>query len=594
MQAPKCGPRKRTAAGRKEEGRLRDGGTGGRQKVKGRKRKGWVSLTVKLNVLVLVISLALAGGLSAIAYQVNRTRVDDLMMQTTAQDAATVAAFMDGDFLRELMQAVRTDEFAQVREKALAAEDEEMIRAWLQEKGLYERFDATMQVLAKYQEKMDVRFMYVQSVIGDGSVNLCDPSEDLLYLGSVEMSPDEFVAYQTNLRVAPTVSTTAFGWLCSAYEPILASDGEAVAIMGVDLDMNEVMRERYAFLFSMLMFAALLMVISFAVTFLLMRKMATRPLSMLSKATLGFADRGEGFTQEDVIDLPIRSQDEIGDLYQEIRSMQSRMVEYMQNLTRVTAERERIGAELNIATQIQADMLPRIFPPFPDRHEFEIYATMDPAKEVGGDFYDFFLIDEEHLGLVMADVSGKGVPAALFMVIAKTLIKNRAQMGGGPAETLRYVNDQLCEGNDAELFVTVWFAILDLKTGRGVAANAGHEHPVLRRENGKFELVLYRHSPAVATLAGMKFREHEFEMHPGDTLFVYTDGVPEATNAGNELFGTDRMLDALNREADAAPETLLRNVRKDLDDFVGDAPQFDDITMLGLHYRGPEITAPEG
>ena len=562
--------------------------------MKGRKRKGWVSLTVKLNVLVLVISLALAGGLSAIAYQVNRTRVDDLMMQTTAQDAATVAAFMDGDFLRELMQAVRTDEFSQVREKALAAEDEEIIRTWLQEKGFYERFDATMQVLATYQEKMDVRFMYVQSVIGDGSVNLCDPSEDLLYLGSVEMSPDEFVAYQTNLRVAPTVSTTAFGWLCSAYEPILASDGEAVAIMGVDLDMNEVMRERYAFLFSMLMFAALLMVISFAVTFLLMRKMATRPLSMLSKATLGFADRGEGFTQEDVIDLPIRSQDEIGDLYQEIRSMQSRMVEYMQNLTRVTAERERIGAELNIATQIQADMLPRIFPPFPDRHEFEIYATMDPAKEVGGDFYDFFLIDEEHLGLVMADVSGKGVPAALFMVIAKTLIKNRAQMGGGPAETLRYVNDQLCEGNDAELFVTVWFAILDLKTGRGVAANAGHEHPVLRRENGKFELVLYRHSPAVATLAGMKFREHEFEMHPGDTLFVYTDGVPEATNAGNELFGTDRMLDALNREADAAPETLLRNVRKDLDDFVGDAPQFDDITMLGLHYRGPEITAPEG
>ena len=562
--------------------------------MKGRKRKGWVSLTVKLNALVLVISLALAGGLSAIAYQVNRIRVDDLMMQTTAQDAATVAAFMDGDFLRELMQAVRTDEFAQLREKALAAEDEEMIRTWLQEKGFYERFDTTMQVLATYQEKMDVRFMYVQSVIGDGSVNLCDPSEDLLYLGSVEMSPDEFVAYQTNLRVAPTVSTTAFGWLCSAYEPILASDGEAVAIMGVDLDMNEVMRERHAFLFSMLMFAALLMAIAVAVTFLLMRKMATRPLSMLSKATLGFADRGEGFTQEDVIDLPIRSQDEIGDLYQEIRSMQSRMVEYMQNLTRVTAERERIGAELNIATQIQADMLPRIFPPFPDRREFDIYATMDPAKEVGGDFYDFFLIDKEHLGLVMADVSGKGVPAALFMVIAKTLIKNRAQMGGGPAETLRYVNDQLCEGNDAELFVTVWFAILDLKTGRGVAANAGHEHPVLRRENGKFELVLYRHSPAVATLAGMKFREHEFEMHPGDTLFVYTDGVPEATNAGNELFGTDRMLDALNRETDAAPETLLRNVRKDLDDFVGDAPQFDDITMLGLHYRGPEITAPEG
>ncbi|MBR4896341.1 MAG: serine/threonine-protein phosphatase, partial [Clostridia bacterium] len=220
--------------------------------------------------------------------------------------------------------------------------------------------------------------------------------------------------------------------------------------------------------------------------------------------------------------------------------------------------------------------------------EFDIYATMTPAKEVGGDFYDFFLIDHDHLGLVMADVSGKGVPAALFMVIAKTLIKNRAQMGGGPAEVLQYVNEQLCEGNEAELFVTVWFAIMDLQTGKGLAANAGHEHPALRRADGTYELVVYRHSPAVAALEGMRFREHEFELHPGDSLFVYTDGVTEATNMGNELFGTGRMLDELNQDPDAAPEMLLRNMRQAIDAFVGDAPQFDDITMLGLHYTGPE------
>ena len=273
------------------------------------------------------------------------------------------------------------------------------------------------------------------------------------------------------------------------------------------------------------------------------------------------------------------------------------VVEYVQifNSVRLAAEKmqsekekERIGAELNIATQIQADMLPRIFPAFPDREEFDIYATMTPAKEVGGDFYDFFLIDEDHLGLVMADVSGKGVPAALFMVIAKTLIKNRAQMGGGPAEVLQYVNEQLCEGNDAELFVTVWFAILDVKTGKGLAANAGHEHPVIRRAGGKYELSVYHHSPAVATMEGIRFREHEFELHPGDSLFVYTDGVPEATNAGNELFGTDRMLNALNSEPNVSPEKFLRNVREEIDVFVGGAPQFDDITMLGLHYMGSE------
>ena len=249
-------------------------------------------------------------------------------------------------------------------------------------------------------------------------------------------------------------------------------------------------------------------------------------------------------------------------------------------------EKERIGAELSVATQIQADMLPRIFPAFPERTEFDLFASMSPAKEVGGDFYDFFLIDDDHIGLVMADVSGKGVPAALFMVIAKTLIKNRAQMGGSPAEVLSYANDQLCEGNEAELFVTVWFATIQISTGKGLAANAGHEHPAIRRKDGSFELVKYRHSPAVATLEGIKFKEHEFTLNPGDSLYVYTDGVTEATNKDDVLFGTDRMLEALNKKPDSDPKTLLETVRSDIDDFVGAAPQFDDITMLGFKYLG--------
>ncbi len=279
--------------------------------------------------------------------------------------------------------------------------------------------------------------------------------------------------------------------------------------------------------------------------------------------------------------------DEVGDLALAFNNMSASLTEYIDNLTKVTAEKERIGAELNVATQIQADMLPRVFPPFPDRtEEFDLYATMDPAKEVGGDFYDFFLVDEDHLGLVMADVSGKGVPAALFMVIAKTLIKNRALLGGSPAEVLAYANDQLCEGNEAELFVTVWFGILELSTGKGIAANAGHEHPAIRRAGGQYELVIYRHSPAVATMEGIPFKQHEFELHPGDSFFVYTDGVAEATNAENELYGTDRMLEALNRNPDATAKEQLETVRKSIDDFVGEAPQFDDITMLGLNYFG--------
>ena len=278
------------------------------------------------------------------------------------------------------------------------------------------------------------------------------------------------------------------------------------------------------------------------------------------------------------------------------------VVEYLQifNSVRLTAEKmqsekekERIGAELNVATQIQADMLPRIFPAFPERNEFDLFASMHPAKEVGGDFYDFFLVDDDHIALVMADVSGKGVPAALFMVIAKTLIKNRAQLGESPAEILKNVNEQLCEGNEAELFVTVWLAIIEISTGKGVAANAGHEHPTICRANGRYELVEYRHSPAVATMEGVRFREHTFELHPGDRLFVYTDGVPEATDANDELFGNERMLSALNSDPEAAPEQLLRSVREAIDAFVGDAPQFDDITMLGFSYFGCGKNVPE-
>ena len=317
----------------------------------------------------------------------------------------------------------------------------------------------------------------------------------------------------------------------------------------------------------------------------------TMPLENLSAEVDAFAERDhyEDAQKGDSLDtsaVVVHTGDEIEGLSESFGRMMEDITSYVRNLTVITAEKERIGAELNVATQIQADMLPRIFPAFPERKEFDLYATMDPAKEVGGDFYDFFLIDDDHIGLVMADVSGKGVPAALFMVIAKTLIKNRAQLGGTPAEVLAYANEQLCEGNEAELFVTVWLAIMEISTGKGLEANAGHEHPAIRRADGKFELIRTKHSPAVATIEGIRFKENEFELHPGDTLFVYTDGVAEATNAKDELYGTERMLEALNEDSDAEPEKLLHNVRASLDEFVGDAPQFDDITMLSFKYLG--------
>ena len=379
-------------------------------------------------------------------------------------------------------------------------------------------------------------------------------------------------------------SYTEWGAHTTAGLAVQDSTGKVVAVIGVEKTMKILDDARTVYVRHIAEVTALILVATVALYALYLRKTVISPITEVTNEAERFANNHEASNKM----LAVRSKNEIGVLASSVQKMEDEIIQHIEDIRSITAEKERIGAELSIAAQIQADMLPRIFPPFPDRKEFDIFATMSPAKEVGGDFYDFFLVDENHLGLVMADVSGKGVPAALFMVIVKTLIKNRTQMGGGPAEILNDVNEQLCEGNDAELFVTVWFAILDLTTGKGLAANAGHEHPAIRRAGGEYELVIYRHSPAVATMEGIRFREHEFELHPGDSLFVYTDGVTEATDARNKLFGNERMLAALNENPNADPETLLRTVRKHIDGFVGNAPQFDDITMLGLRYFGSE------
>ena len=285
----------------------------------------------------------------------------------------------------------------------------------------------------------------------------------------------------------------------------------------------------------------------------------------------------------------IRTDDEIGVLSDSFDKMTQSLKEYIENYTKVAAEKERISTELDIARQIQADMLPSIFPPFPDRNEFDIFASMTPAKEVGGDFYDFFMIDDDHLALIIADVSGKGIPAALFMVVAKTLIKDHAQKGEfSPSKIIQSVNTKLCEDNESSYFVTVWMAIVEISTGKGKAINAGHEHPALRRRGEDFKLIEYPHSTVVGIMDGLPFPEHDFTLQPGDTVFVYTDGVPEAQDASSELFGTERMLNALNADPDAELDALLQGVKASIDDYIGEAPQFDDLTMLGFTYYGTE------
>jgi sigma-B regulation protein RsbU (phosphoserine phosphatase) len=280
--------------------------------------------------------------------------------------------------------------------------------------------------------------------------------------------------------------------------------------------------------------------------------------------------------------------DETQTLAESFASMTRRMNEYIENIQTITAEKERVGAELSLAQRIQESMLPNVFPPFPERKEIDIYASMDPAKEVGGDFYDYFFIDDDHLGLVIADVSGKGIGAALFMTMSKITLQNFAVQNLSPAEVLRKTNEMICANNAADMFVTVWIGVLEISTGKLTASNAGHEYPVLMLPGRGYEIVKDTHGFVVGGLEDEVYEDYELQLEPGSKLFLYTDGLPEAKGSGGvkDMFGMERIIDTLNKDVSASPEQTLGMIDKAVADFVQDEEQFDDLTMLCLEYRG--------
>ena len=305
-----------------------------------------------------------------------------------------------------------------------------------------------------------------------------------------------------------------------------------------------------------------------------------KPIETMTSEIMECGKTGKNFEMKKAY----RTDDEIEVLALAFDDLSKKTKQYIIDITRITKEKERIGTELELARKIQADMLPNIYPAFPDRPEFDIYATMNPAKEVGGDFYDFFLIDDDHLGIVMADVSGKGVPAALFMMMSKILIHNFAMMGSSPAKVLEQTNTTICQNNEEGMFVTVWFGVFEISTGKMTAANAGHEYPVLRKAGGEYELFKDKHGFVIGGMEGIKYKEYEIQFEKGDSMFLYTDGVPEATDSKEEMFGTDRLVETLNKCKDLPPIETLPKVKDSVNEFVGQAEQFDDLTMLGFTY----------
>lgn len=366
----------------------------------------------------------------------------------------------------------------------------------------------------------------------------------------------------------------------TALIPIYGSDQTVKGILCVERPMTELASARSAYLQGVISIAVLLCILSTISAAGFLEHEFVTPMRKIHAETKRFSQENKPAAVSSLNDISkIREIEEVGTAFEK---MEHDTQEYIQSLTRITAEKERIGTELSLAAQIQSEILPNTFPPFPDRHDFDLYACMTTAKEVGGDFYDFFFIDSDHLGLVMADVSGKGVPAALFMMMARLLLNTLAMTGVSPAEVLRRANEAICQNNKSDMFVTVWFGVLTLSTGKLTASSAGHEYPVIKRVNQPFEVYRDKHRLALGAMPSVHYLEYELTLDLGDVLFLYTDGVPEATNSSQQMLGTEGMLTQLNQSKFRSMKELLGDVSDGVTAFTGDAPQFDDITMMAI------------
>ena len=367
------------------------------------------------------------------------------------------------------------------------------------------------------------------------------------------------------------------------YAP-LETDGTVKYAVCILYDWSEIKKGLNDNLIVMAVIGVSLMLIAGEILIGYLNRMAIRPVTSIQSVVREYIDTKDSVSVAEKMS-GITTGNEFGILAEDISRLASEMERYTKENIQLAGEKERVASELELATKIQSGALPSKFPAFPERVEFDLFASMTPAKEVGGDFYDIFLIDEDHLALVIADVSGKGVPAALFMMSSMILLRDRAVMGGTPSEILNFVNERICEKNPLEMFVTVWLGILEISTGKLSCANAGHETPEIK-QGDKFILFKDKHGFVLGGMEGIEYRTYDVQLKKGDTVFVYTDGIAEATNASDELFGTDRLTEALNTSPDSSPEELISTVGKAVDAFVAGAPQFDDLTMLCLKYNG--------
>lgn len=555
-----------------------------------------MTLKKKAVAEILILAFILAAVAVFVSYTTYSGTMDTHYMTAARSIADTTAIVIDKENVEKYVKMVNSVYLKKTKPEFENSKQEE--EYYNQYEMVYDSsYKKIVDDLNKIRTANNILSLYIISVdsmskscvyVMDASSHeiACKPGKwDLIYEKNYDIFSNPHKGFESYIT-----NTEEYGWLCSAGSPIKDENGNVIAYAMVDISMDEVMKDRHIFLAELCIVLLILTAVLLFFFIKILNKSVVNPINSLAGMARIFVDNmkyNSNEVKENFLfsQLEIKSGDEIEELFHSIRFMEKEIYMYIENLSKITSEKERIGAELNVATQIQANMLPSIFPAFPERKEFDIFATMNPAKEVGGDFYDFFMIDDRHIAIVMADVSGKGVPAALFMVIGKTLIKDHTQPNCDLGQVFTKVNNLLCESNSENLFITAFEGVLDLVTGDFYFVNAGHEVPYICKKGDVFKPYKVKPGFVLAGMEGIRYKADKIKLQEGDKIFLYTDGVTEATDAHNQLYSNERLQSILAKNSLAQPEVLLHTVKNDIDRFVKEASQFDDITMLCLEYR---------
>ena len=368
--------------------------------------------------------------------------------------------------------------------------------------------------------------------------------------------------------------------------PAVGSDGQVRGIICAQRFLSELDEARQDFVYNIIFATIIMIIVIMIFSMIVIKHQVVKPIREIVSEANRFAKSGtKGETE---LSTKAGRVKEIHELAKSIDKMEDDTVKYIEDLTDVTKKNERINTELDLATKIQNGILPKKDNVVADRKEFDLGAYMKPAKKVGGDFYDFFMVDDTHLAILIADVSDKGYGAAMFMAVAKTLIKTRIKMGGSARDIISYADRTIAEGNAAGMFVTAWLGIIDLETGHVNACNAGHDYPAVMKSDEGFSIVKTNHGPPIAFLPGANFVESDFDLRKGGRIFLYTDGLNEAKSVDGGRFGTDRILEVLNNNIEKDNDSIIEEMRNAVEKFAEGEEQFDDMTMLSFTYYGKD------